>query len=216
MNPKTKPCLVACSVLKGEINNIIENDELDVETVFVNKYFHDDYTKLEKNLRIVIENALHRSNGNVILVYGDLCLGMKDQMKKLAEDYGIVKIDALNCVDCQLGGKGKILEADPNKELIFISPGMIDVFGYLKRLMKKEGIPQEAMSEIFKDVNGIIALDTLGNLSQLIEEINKQDAGLEVVQTISVGCENVKNVIQEAIEKDSKGTVENGFYLNPL
>jgi hypothetical protein len=48
---------------------------------------------------------------------------MKGQMKRLVDDYGVVKIDALNCVDCQLGGKGKSLEADPNQEVIFLFSG---------------------------------------------------------------------------------------------
>jgi hypothetical protein len=65
---------------------------------------------------------------------------MLGQMKTLAEEYGIFKIDALNCVDCILGGKGKFLEADPSQELFFISSGMIDVFDYVRRVMKKEGI----------------------------------------------------------------------------
>ena len=91
--------------------------------VFVSKYFHDDCSKLEKNLRQVLEYTLQRYDGNVVLVYDDLCLGMKGQMKRLVNDYGVVKIDALNCVDCQLGGKGKSLEADPNQEVIFLFSG---------------------------------------------------------------------------------------------
>ena len=67
--------------------------------------------------------------------------------------------------------------------------------------MKKEGIPLEAMSQFFRDVNGIVALDTLGNLPQLVKEINKQDTGLKILDTKRVGCENVKQVIQEAIKK---------------
>ena len=114
---KTKPCLVASSVLEDEIKQLIENDELDAEVVFVSKYFHDDYAKMEKNLRKVIENAIKHYPRNVILVHGDLCIGTKNQMNKLAEEYGIAKIDALICVDCQLGGKGKIYEADPNQEI---------------------------------------------------------------------------------------------------
>jgi hypothetical protein len=200
----TKPCLVACSVLKQEIKKLIENGELDADMVFVSKYFHNDCDKLEKTLRQVLEYTLQRYDGNVVLVYGDLCLGMKGQMKKLVDDYGIVKIDALNCVDCQLGGKGKSLEADPNQEVIFFFSGMMDVFRYLERQMKEEGIPLEAMSQVFRDVNGIVALDTLGNLPQLIEEINKQDTGLEILHAKSVGCENVNQVIQEAIEKNRK------------
>jgi hypothetical protein len=202
VNPLSeKPCLVACSVLKEEIKRLIENDELDADLVLVSKYFHDDYGALEKNLRQVLEHTLERYNGNVVLVYGDLCLGMKGQMRSLVDEYDVVKIDALNCVDCQLGGKGISLEADPNQEVIFLTHGMMDVFSYLKRLMKKEGIPIKAMNQVFKDVTGIVALDTLGNLPQLVEQISKQDTGLEILRKKSVGCKNVKQVIQEAIQK---------------
>jgi len=148
--------LVACSVLKKEIKKLIENDELDAEAIFVNKLLHEDYTKLEKNLRHAIEQTLQHNNENVILVYGDFCLGMQDQMKKLAKEYNITKINALNCVDCLLGGEGKYLEVDSNQELLFISQGMISVFGYLKRLMKKEGLKEENMSKIFKNAKGIM------------------------------------------------------------
>lgn len=204
MTQKTKPCLVACSVLKDEIKKLIEQDELKAEMVFVSKYFHVDYAKIEKNLRPVIEHALQRYHGNVILVYGDFCMGMKDQMNKLAEEYGIVKIDALNCIDCQLGGKGKSLEADPNQDLFFLSPGMMDFFRHTKEMMLKEGFEETAIKELFKDLRGIVVLDTLGNCSELTEEINKIDTGLEILETKNIGCESVKDVIQEAIEKNEK------------
>ena len=201
---KTKPCLVACSVFEEEIKKLIENDELDVDVVFVSKYFHEEFAKIEKNLRPVIEHALKHYPRNVILVYGDLCLGMKGQMNKFAEKYGIVKIDALNCVDCQLGGKGKYLEADPNQELFFLSPGMMDSFGYVNDMMIREGLEEAAFRESFKDLRGFVILDTLGNCSKITEELKKFDIGLEILETRYVGCENVKNVIEEAIEKNNK------------
>ena len=52
-------------------------------------------------------------------------LDQNNEMKKLAEEYGIVKVDAVNCIDCQLGGKGKFLEADPEHNLMFMGPGMM-------------------------------------------------------------------------------------------
>ena len=204
MTPKTKPCLVACSVFKDEIKKLIEQDELDAEMVFVSKYFHVDYTPIEKNLRPVIEYALQRYHGNVILVYGDLCLGMKDQMNKLAKEYGIVKIDALNCIDCQLGGKGKSLEVDPNQDLFFLSPGMMDFFRHSRDMMRKEGFEEKVIKELFKDLRGIVVLDTLGNCSKLVEEINELDTGLEILETRNIGCEGVKDVIHEAMERNKK------------
>ena len=61
---------------------------------------------VENNLRKVLEHTKKRFNGKIVLVYGDLCLGQDNEMKKLADEYGIAKVDAVNCVDCQLGGKG--------------------------------------------------------------------------------------------------------------
>jgi hypothetical protein len=123
-----KPCLVSCSVLKEEIKKLVKQGDLDVELVFVSKYFHIDYTLLEKNLRQVVEKSLSRFPGRVILVYGDLCLGQNNEMKKFIDEYGVAKVDALNCIDCLLGGKGKFLEADPDHELMFLYPGMIGFF----------------------------------------------------------------------------------------
>jgi hypothetical protein len=204
MSQKTKPCLVSCSVLRKEIEKLVQQDELDAELVFISKYFHVDYAQIEKNLRRVIEKALQRYPERVILVYGDLCLGMDNEMKKLAEQYGIAKVDALNCIDCQLGGKGKFLEADPNHDLMFLTPGMTDFFSHAKEVMLKEGIDETAVKQLFKGLRGIILLDTLGNAAQLKAEVEKLDTGLEVLETRRVGCENVKNVIQEAIERNKK------------
>jgi len=67
-------------------------------------------------------------------------------MKKLAEEYGIVKVDALNCIDCQLGGKGAFLEADPQHDLLFLSPGMTDFFRHAQELMRREGLDEAALN----------------------------------------------------------------------
>ena len=200
----SRPCLVSCSVLKNEIKKLVQQGELDAEMVFVSKHFHVDYAQIEKNLRPVIENALKRYPGNVILVYGDLCLGMNDQMNKLAEEYSIEKIDALNCIDCQLGGKGKSLETDPNQDLMFLSPGMTDFFRHAKDMIRKEGFDETVLKELFKDIRGIVLLDTMGNCSELTKQVEKLDTGLDILETRYVGCENVKNVIQEAIERNKR------------
>src|SRR4030066_2561533 len=149
MEQKTKPCIVSCSVLKDEIEKLVRQRDLNADLLFVSKYFHVDYAEIEKHLRPVIERALKRYPGNVILVYGDLCLGMYNEMKKLAEEYGIVKIDALNCIDCQLGGKGKFLEADPHHDLMFLSPGMTDFFSHARELMRREGVDEDSLKQLF-------------------------------------------------------------------
>ena len=91
----------------------MKQGDLDADLVFVSKYFHVDYAEVEKNLRRVLEITQKRFKGNIVLVYGDLCLGQNGEMKKFAEEHGVVKVDAVNCIDCILGGKEKFLKSTP-------------------------------------------------------------------------------------------------------
>jgi hypothetical protein len=201
---RAKTCLVSCSVLKEEIKQLVKQGDLDVDLVFVSKYFHVDYAQVELNLRQVLEKTQQQFKGNIVLVYGDLCLGQNGEMKKLAEEHGVVKVDALNCIDCVLGGKGKFLEADPQHDLMFLSPGMTDFFNHAKDTMRKEGIDEDSLKHLFNGLRGIVLLDTLGNVDKLRAEIEKLDTGLQILETRQVGCENVKNVVNEAIERNKQ------------
>jgi len=203
-NKQPKTCLVSCSVLKDEIRKLIKQGDLDAVCVFVSKYFHVDYSQVEKNLRLVLEKTLKKFPDNVVLVYGDLCLGMDNEMKKLAEEYGVVKVDALNCIDCQLGGKGKFLEADPDHELMFLSPGMTDFFSHMKTMMLRENIDEDQLKQLFKGLRGIVLLDTLEKPEQLRAEVEKVDTGLCILETRHIGLENVKNVIEEALQENNR------------
>ena len=204
MKKKTKTCIVACSVLKDEIEMLVKKGELDADLLFVSKYFHVDYAQIEKHLRPVIERALKSNPENVILVYGDLCLGTDGEMKKLAEEYGIAKVDALNCIDCQLGGKGAFLEADPEHDLLFLSPGMTDFFRHAQKMMRREDLDESALKQFFSGLRGIIILDTLGRATELQLKVEKLNTGLPILKTKVVGCDNVRNVIQEAKERNEK------------
>ena len=200
MDEKPKVCLVSCSVLKEEIQQLVKQGSLDAEFVFVSKYFHIDYAAVENNLRKVLERTLKRFNGKVVLVYGDLCLGQENEMKKIAQEYGIVKVDAVNCIDCQLGGKGKFFEADPEHNLMFMGPGMIGFFKHAKETMLKEGVDEAAFANMFSGIKGIVLLDTCGDVEKCKEEIEKSGINLKILETRKIGLENVKRVILDAID----------------
>jgi hypothetical protein len=205
VNEKTKLCLVSCSVLKDELQQLVKQGSLDAELVFVSKYFHVDYEAVEKNLRKVLATTLKRFNGKVVLVYGDLCLGQNNEMKKLAEEYGIVKVDAVNCIDCQLGGKGKFFDADPEHNLMFMGPGMVEFFKHMKEKMLKEGVDEVAFANMFSGIKGIVFLDTCGNAEKLREELKKSGMGLPILETREIGLENVRRVVFDAIERANRG-----------
>jgi len=201
---KAKPCLVSCSVLKEELEKLVKQGDLDADLVFVSKYFHVDYEVLERNLRKVVEKSLSRFPGGIILVYGDLCLGPNDEMKKLTEEYGVVKVDALNCVDCLLGGKGKVSEADPDHDLLFLYPGMIGFFSHFKEKAKQENVDEEAFNKLFSGVKGIALLDTLGEPDKSKAEIEKLHTGLKVLETKAIGLEKLKQLLLEVIERNKQ------------
>ena len=201
MNEKSQVCIVSCSVLKEELEQLVQQGKLDVKLVFVSKYFHVDYEAVEKNLRKVLEHTLKCSSSKVVLVYGDFCLGQNNEMKKLAAEYGIVKIDAVNCIDCQLGGKGKFFEADPEHNLMFMGPGMIEFFKHMKESLMKEGMDEAAFAGMFSGIKGIVLLDTCGNAEKYRDEAKNLGVGLKILETRKIGLENVRQVVSDAIER---------------
>ena len=201
---KKQVCLVSCSVLKRELQQLKEQGKLDAELVFVSKNFHIDYTMLETNLRRVLENTKKRFQGEIILVYGDLCLGQNDEMKKLAQEYNIVKVDADNCIDCQLGCKGKFLEADPEHNLMFMGPGMIEFFATMKQNLKREGMDEMTFSDMFNGIKGIVLLDTCGDAESCRQDFKKLGINLEILETRSIGSKNVLMVVSNAINHSSQ------------
>jgi len=122
MNNLKKPLLISCGILKNEIQKLIETGQLDVDVNYLSAKLHYDYKLLERALKGTFEKVHNHPDRNVIVVYGDVCLGFDYEIKKLVETYGIVKVDALNCVDCLLGGKGQRLKADRDHKYFFLTP----------------------------------------------------------------------------------------------
>ena len=201
---KLKTCLICCSVLKSEIEKLILQGDLDVDVVYVSKLFHVDYGLLEKNLRRTIERTLPKTAQKPVLVYGDLCLGPNGEMKQLARDYDLTKINALNCVDCLLGGNSKIDEADPKHELMFFDPGMIEFFQIMQKRLKKEGVSEEALRNMFSGIKGVVLLDTLGNAEKCKAQIEELNTGLQILDVKEVGLDNLKKVISQAVSDSHK------------
>jgi hypothetical protein len=201
MTQKPKPRIISCNVLQAELEKLVAQGDIDADLVFVSKYFHVDFSMLEENLRPILQENVSSRQGTIVLVYGDLCLGPNGEMKKLAEEYGIVKVDAHNCVDCLLGGKGKVNEADPNHELMIFSPGMVEFFKDIQTKARSEGVDEEALKALFSGLRGIVLLDTLGEAEKNRADLEKLGSGLPILETKFVGLQNLKGVVVEALER---------------
>jgi hypothetical protein len=115
-----------------------------------------------------------------------------------------VKVDALNCIDCLLGGHGKLLQIDPNSDHFYLSPGWMS-----SNVEKNENFhqvfdwSQKEIKLLSRDLNGIILIDSLGNLEEFESDIEefRSNTGFEVTNNEGVGIRGPKVVLLEAIQK---------------
>ena len=163
---------------------------------------HVVYAELEKELTSVLEKSAEYAPNGIIVVYGDMC---HPRIKKIVKKYNnAIKVDALNCIDCLLGGHKKLLQADPKCSHFYLSPGWIP-----SNLKKTAGFREifdwnmEDVKDQFEDLSGLIIIDSLDNLDTFKSDIEEfsYHTGLEVKDTKVVGLDGLKAVIDEAIKK---------------
>ena len=205
MPSKPRHILISCGILRKEIEKLIEEHSIDVEPYFLDAGLHVVYAELEKELTSALEESTEHAPNGIIVVYGDMC---HPRIKKIVKKYSnAVKVDALNCIDCLLGGHKKLLQADPKCEHFYLSPGWMP--SNLKKSVQFREIFDwniESIKEMFEDLSGIIVIDSLDNLDELKSDIEEfsQHTGLQVKNRKTVGLDGLKTVIDEAIKKLQK------------
>lgn len=200
-----KPYLISCGILKKEIKKLIEEQALCVQPFFLDAGLHVDYAELERKLTSSIEECSKEGSKGIVVVYGDLC---HPRIKKIVKKFSnAVKVEALNCIDCLLGGHGRLLEIDPKNEHFYLSPGWMP--SNLEKNVRFRQVfdwSQEGIKNLFKDLTGVIIIDSLGNLDELKSDIEEFSCrtGLPVKNKEAVGVHELKTVILEAIRKLEK------------
>jgi hypothetical protein len=199
---KYRPILISCGIVRREIQKLIDEKLLDVEPYFLDAGLHVVYAELEKELASALEKHAEHAQNGVIVVYGDMC---HPRIKKIVKKHdNAVKVDALNCIDCLLGGHKKLLEADPKGSHFILSPGWMP--SNLKKSARFREIfdwNMEGVKEQFEHLAGLIIIDSLDNLDELKSDIEEFSihTGLQVKDTKTVGLAGLKAVIDEAIKK---------------
>ena len=202
MPNKSRPLLISCGILRKEIEKLIEEKKFDVEPYFLDAGLHVVYDELEKELTSALGKFTKHGPNGIIVVYGDMC---HPSIKKIVNKYSnAVKVDALNCIDCLLGGHQKLLQADPKCSHFYLSPGWMP--SNLKKYARFREIFDWNMEEVkkqFEHLTGIIIIDTLHNLDELKSDIEEfsYHTGLQVKDSKAVGLNGLKAVIDEAIKK---------------
>jgi hypothetical protein len=197
MRDPHKPLVISCSILRDEIEALVASGDLDIETRYIGARLHYDYGRLQTAITASLQKAPRDRHPRGVLVYGDVCLGFQEQIKPLVAEHGFVKVDALNCVDCLLGGKGQLLKVDPDHKSFFLTPGWIRFWNAFEQ--EKGG----DLHDRYRMLDGLVLLDSLGNLNELSRDIEKisRRTGLPVKQRRAVGLDGLRRVIAEALER---------------
>jgi hypothetical protein len=175
-----KKLLISCGILQPEIEVLINSGAIDAEAVYLNKFLHMNHQKLHDALKDALNRYRQRSP---VVVYGDLCLGFKGEMHTLLAGFEAIKVDGLNCIDCLLGGRGKLLEIDPDHRFFFLTPAFIDFSESLITGTMKENRRR------FNMLKGIIIVDPLGDMDQCLDRIEhfSNQTGLPILSHKVVG-----------------------------
>jgi hypothetical protein len=198
MERKEKPCVISCGILRKEIEHLLEKGDIDAEVHFLSEKLHTDYTLLDRGLNGAIKKHQKQSPRGVIVVYGDVCLGFNGEMKALMDQYDVVKVDALNCIDCILGGKGKLLEMDPEHKYLFLNPA------FIRFTEKIRGETKEITREMYNMLDGIVLLDAMGDLDAYQSKIDEiaDYTGLPILERKDMGLEGLKSILLEALDRN--------------
>ena len=194
MTENKDPILISCNIVEKEIRRLIESGWLKANVTFLSSKLHYDYSLLKKALKRTIEKSLDCGLKNIVIIYGDRCLGFKHEMKELVDAYGMVKVDAINCIDCLFGGKGQLFQAYPEHKYYFLTPEWINFWNkYVKS--------KENLKDRYSVLEGIILLDTLGDLDDYRDDIKtiSRATGLPILEEKKVGLQGLQDVIEEAI-----------------
>jgi hypothetical protein len=195
-----KPCVISCGILRKEIEHLLKKGNIDVDAHFLSEQLHVDYNRLDRALNAAIKKHLKHCTQGIIVVYGDVCLGFNGEMQNLIDKYDVVKVDALNCIDCLLGGKGKLLEIDPDHKYLFLNPAFIH---FSKKI---RGKTKKMTREMFSMLDGIVLLDAMGDLDAYQSKIDEiaDHTGLPILKRENIGLGGLNNVLKEALDRNQQ------------
>ena len=200
MESTEKPCIISCGILRAEIEHLLKKGNIDVDVHFLSEQLHVDYNFLDRALNAAIQKHLKQCTQGIVIVYGDVCLGFNGEMQNLIDKYDVVKVDALNCIDCLLGGKGKLLEIDPDHKYLFLNPAFIQ---FLKKI---RGKTKKMTREMFSMLDGIVLLDAMGDLDAYQSKIDEiaDHTGLPILERKNIGLGGLNNVLLEALDRNEQ------------
>jgi len=181
--------LIACGILKKEINCLIEKNSWPVTPVYLPSGLHTDYKKLQNSL----EKSLEVHAGQSCIVFYGACHPLMDRILAKA---GTIRTPGQNCVDIYLGHEAFSRE---------LSAGAFFLFEDWARKWDRivggaQGLAPQVMREIFSSAHThLLAIRTpcSGDFRAQAEDISQRTT-LEL-RWIDIGLENLERALETTI-----------------
>lgn len=150
---------IGCSMLKEEINNVMENLKLENNIFFIDAALHVNLDQLEQALKEKLDKIANQSQP--IILVGNKC---HPDIQSLAEKYNGKIVKASNCIELLLGDKMK--ELDQEAKTFYLTNGWLkrwrDIF------VKGLGWDKVDARQNFGYYDRIVLIDT--GLTEISEE----------------------------------------------
>jgi hypothetical protein len=191
------PLLISCGILREEIHALQAQGRIIAQTHFLSSRLHSHPQHLVRALSAAMAFYRLKFGHRVVVVYGDACIGFNGEMARLVSDYGMTKVLAVNCIDCLLGGCGRLLEIDPDHRYFFLNRAFLQ-FG--RNLFNKD---PDTIREQFRMLSAIVPIDSMGDLAVHWDEVRKVSelTRLPLKAVLDVGLDGVQKVLVEAIDR---------------
>jgi hypothetical protein len=191
------PLLISCGILREEILALKAQGRIVANTHFLSSRLHSHPRHLGKVLSAAMAFYRLKFGHQVVVVYGDACLGFNGEMDRLVAGYGMIKVSAVNCIDCLLGGHGRLLEIDPEHRFFFLNRAFLQLG---RNLFNKD---PEAVRDQFKMLSAIVPIDSMGDLTVHWDAVRQvgELTGLPLKEVLDVGLEGVERVLADAIAR---------------
>ena len=110
---------VGCSMLKNEIEQVLQEIGLQNKTVYIDAALHVNLDRLEEAVRGKLDETSHI--GKPIILVGNKC---HPDMDKIAKEYDGQIVTRCNCLELLLGDKMK--ELDKEAKIFYITSGWLE------------------------------------------------------------------------------------------
>ncbi len=183
--------LVGCGILKKELGFLIEKNNLQLHTDFLDQMMHVEMKRIASEL----PQKLKEHEGEPIVVFYGCCHPLMD---KIVDGAHACRMDGVNCFEMLLGKE--LYEKELTNGAYFLLESM--AYQWDEAMQKTFGGNKEVEKAVFHGSSKYILMIKTPLSSDFKKEAKRvaNDVGLPL-REIAVGLENLEMLLMEAVDR---------------